>query len=127
MITTNAIHALFVHLSDSDRSDWYFVAEHECFLLNACLRLTSRPKTCSGVHSCWRWILDDVADEPRQWDCSPLCASFANIFELATDSWRMSFSQMEGTKKSLFLNIILTGFHSFTFNDFLNILFNRLI
>lgn len=48
---TNAVHTRSPPPSDSRRSGWYFVARRECSLSSACLRLTSRPKTCSRVLS----------------------------------------------------------------------------
>lgn len=77
---TNAVHTRSP-FHQTRRSGWYFVTRREYFLSSACLRLTSRPKTCSRVFSTSGTVLVDVVDEVRQRYYSSRRALFANIFE----------------------------------------------
>lgn len=110
---TNAVHTRSPPSSCSRRSGWYFVARRECSLSSACLRLTSRPKTCSRVLSSGS-VLDDVADEARQRNRSPRRVPLANILGSAAERFELWFS-VEG--KCLIFCIILINFCFFVLND----------
>jgi len=90
---------------NSHRSGRYFVARRECFLSSACLRLTSRPKTCS-VLSFSRSVLDDVG-----WRASSTgLLSFVNLSRNCPWIGRWMF-RVSSNKKIWRFCIILIIFH----------------